>query len=129
MSNIKLSVCCKQPVIETKRVTTGKISYFCSGVNGCGQWCDVTEEKIIKKITIDLDGWVSLDDGTSEIGLGDIDVDVVIEDRRETMMEHVWRTGHTHDTIEDHVQCKECAQRACDASSRDMEKLVKKHTD
>lgn len=30
---------------------------------------------------------------------------------------------HTHNTIEEHVQCKVCAQRACDATSKDMERV------
>jgi hypothetical protein len=41
----------------------------------------------MKKIIIDVDGWCWLEEYDSEgelheIGLGDIDVDVVIEDRR-----------------------------------------------
>jgi hypothetical protein len=29
---------------------------------------------------------------------------------------------HEHDTIEEHVQCKECAQKACDETTEDMNK-------
>jgi hypothetical protein len=42
----KVSKCCGQPVIETTRTDPTGDKYrdvFCSGVDGCGQWCTVVD--------------------------------------------------------------------------------------
>ncbi len=44
MSNQKLSKCCHQPAVFTKYHKDYPLGeYFCSGVNGCGNWCELEE--------------------------------------------------------------------------------------
>ena len=43
--------------------------------------------------------------------------------KRERMVKIPIKYNHIHDTIEEHVQCKECAQRACDKTTEDMDKI------
>lgn len=75
--------------------------------------------KTKKKIIIDIDGWVSLEDGEQEIGLGDIGVDVIIEDRRDEHEQRKLLEGFAH-VLNCPICKKKTADRACDETSKDM---------